>query len=123
MVLDISQHTIIIVISIILFIALFLFVYWDNIQTLFEGGNIKRQYLIDLNDNFSKAKNIEKMEKLIEACVEPKTREEMMAFPGPMNRDHFRKAYLKPPLDSGRLKMTIPDKPKSKNQKYIRSDG
>ena len=34
------------------------------------------------------------------------------------NREHFRKTYLKPLLESGRIKMTIPDKTTSKNQKY-----
>jgi hypothetical protein len=37
------------------------------------------------------------------------------------NREHFRKSYLKPLLESGQLKMTIPDKPNSKNQRYIRA--
>ncbi|NUN08322.1 MAG: hypothetical protein HUU54_04020 [Ignavibacteriaceae bacterium] len=31
---------------------------------------------------------------------------------------HFRNSYLKPALKKGWIEMTIPDKPKSKNQKY-----
>ena len=34
------------------------------------------------------------------------------------NADHFRKAYLIPALRSGLLEMTIPGKPRSKNQRY-----
>lgn len=34
------------------------------------------------------------------------------------NREHFRKNILNPLIKSGLLKMTIPDKPTSKNQKY-----
>ena len=64
----------------------------------------------------------EKLTTLTEACTEPKTREEMMAILGLTNRDHFRKAYLKPLLDSGRIIMTIPDKPNSKYQKYIKAE-
>ena len=45
----------------------------------------------------------------------------MMAYLGLENREHFRKTYLKPLLESGRIKMTIPDKPKSKNQKYVKA--
>ena len=63
----------------------------------------------------------ERLNELVDACAEPKRREEMMEYLGLVNRDHFRKAYLKPLLESGRIKMTIPDKPKSKNQKYVKA--
>ena len=63
----------------------------------------------------------EKEESLIAYCSEERTREEMMAYLGLENREHFRKTYLKPLLESGRIKMTIPDKPKSKNQKYVKA--
>ena len=58
---------------------------------------------------------------LLDFCSSPKTREEMQAHIGIANREYFRKAILKPLLASGRLKMTIPDKPSSKNQKYIKA--
>lgn len=59
-------------------------------------------------------------EKLLEFCNEPRTRDEMQQFIGIANREHFRKTILKPLLDSGKLKMTIPDKPNSRNQRYIK---
>jgi len=37
----------------------------------------------------------------------------------PKNNKNFTKKYLRPLLDSGTLKMTIPNKPNSRNQKYI----
>ena len=74
-----------------------------------------------MHDTIHDAMHDEKLSKLVDACEEPKTRDEMMKFLGLANRDHFRKAYLKPLLESGRIKMTIPDKPKSKNQKYIKA--
>ena len=74
-----------------------------------------------MHDTIHDAMHDEKLSKLVDACEEPKTRDEMMEFLGLANRDHFRKAYLKPLLESGRIKMTIPDKPKSKNQKYIKA--
>lgn len=64
----------------------------------------------------------EKLDSLVDFCAVEKTREEMMAFMRLENREHFRKTYLKPLLDSGRIKMTISDKPRSKNQKYIKAD-
>ncbi len=34
------------------------------------------------------------------------------------HEDHFREAYLRPALDEGFIEMTIPDKPRSRLQKY-----
>jgi len=53
-------------------------------------------------------------------CLDaPKTREQLMQACGMKNKAHFLKAYLKPLLNTGLLAMTIPDKPNSRNQKYI----
>jgi ATP-dependent DNA helicase RecG len=57
--------------------------------------------------------------ELLRFCSEARTRDEMQAFVGIKNRSHFRIAYLNPLLENGKLKMTIPDKPTSRNQKYI----
>ena len=46
----------------------------------------------------------------------------MMDFMGLVNRKHFGEHYLKPLLESGQLLMTLPDKPQSKNQKYVRKN-
>ena len=43
----------------------------------------------------------------------------MQMFYGIASRDYFRAKILKPLLTSGKLRMTVPDKPNSKNQKYI----
>lgn len=60
-----------------------------------------------------------KQQQLLKFCTVARSREEMQLFIGISNRSHFSKFYLKPLLESGQLKMTIPDKPKSKNQKYV----
>jgi len=46
------------------------------------------------------------------------TRQELMDSVGLKDRMHFAKAYLQPALDAGVLEMTIPDKPRSGNQRY-----
>ena len=73
------------------------------------------------HDNMHVTTHDEKEDSLIAYCSEERTREEMMAYLGLENREHFRKTYLKPLLESGRIKMTIPDKPISKNQKYVKA--
>lgn len=52
-------------------------------------------------------------------CSEPKSKNEIMAFLGYRDVKSFTKRYLKPLIQTGRLAMTIPDKPNSKNQKYV----
>ena len=63
----------------------------------------------------------DRADALIEFCSVPRTREEMQEYLNVSNRGYFRASILKPLLDSGKLEMTIPDKPNSRNQKYIRA--
>jgi len=57
---------------------------------------------------------------LVKICVLPRTRKEMQAFVGIASREHFSKTFLTHLLDTGQLKITIPDKPNSRYQKYVR---
>jgi ATP-dependent DNA helicase RecG len=63
----------------------------------------------------------ERIYALLDFCSTLKTRDEMQQFIGLSDRGHFRKTILNPLLESGQLKMTIPDKPNSRNQKYVRA--
>lgn len=60
----------------------------------------------------------EDIKGLLEFCRTPRTRGEMQQFMGLNNRGHFRQKILNPLIKGGLLKMTIPDKPTSRNQKY-----
>jgi ATP-dependent DNA helicase RecG len=60
------------------------------------------------------------LEQLVEFCVVPKSRAEMMEYLGLSGRRYFSDHYLKPLISSGRLLMMIPDKPNSKNQRYVK---
>lgn len=71
-------------------------------------------------DDAQVTEQVDRAEKIIEFCAEPKSREEIQLFVGIAHREHFRVKILKPLLDSGKLKMTIPDKPNSRNQKYVK---
>ena len=59
---------------------------------------------------------------LVEFCSTARTRDEMMEDQFISSPSYFRQHYLKPLLESGKIRMTIPDKPKSKNQKYIKAE-
>jgi ATP-dependent DNA helicase RecG len=56
-------------------------------------------------------------DQLLEFCRTPRTRKELVNFTG-FSRFYTMDSIIKPLLESGKLKMTLPDKPKSKNQKY-----
>ena len=61
--------------------------------------------------------NIE--EKILEFCTKERTAKEIAEYCGYKGIDRFKRNYLKRLLEQEKIKMTIPDKPKSKNQKYI----
>lgn len=61
-------------------------------------------------------------EKILQFCTEEKTAKEIAEYCGYKSVDRFKRNYLKPLVDNGKIKMTLPDKPKSKNQKYISVD-
>ena len=56
---------------------------------------------------------------VLDFCITEKSKQEICSFIGYRNLTYFTRKYLNPLLASGQLKMTIPDKPKSRNQKYI----
>ena len=58
-------------------------------------------------------------QSILEFCVTEKNKQEICSFVGYKNLTYFTRKYLKPLILSGQLKMTVPDKPNSKNQKYI----
>ena len=58
-------------------------------------------------------------DSLIEFCSTPRTRAEIVAFVG-KSKNHVMSHIVNPLVKSGKLKMTIPDKPKSSNQKFVK---
>ena len=50
----------------------------------------------------------------------PYTATQLMTRLGLKSKDNFRKLYLNPALEKGLIVMSIPDKPTSRNQTYIR---
>lgn len=56
---------------------------------------------------------------LLEFCRIPRSRQEIAEFFGLKTTFYAMKHYVEPLLQSNQLTMTIPNKPKSRNQKYI----
>ena len=58
-------------------------------------------------------------QSILEFCVTEKSKQEICSFVGYKNLTYFTRKYLKPLILNGQLKMTVPNKPNSKNQRYI----
>ena len=58
------------------------------------------------------------VKQLLVACRGEMSRKELMAALGLKDRMYFSKSYLNPALDARMIEMTIPEKPKSRFQKY-----
>ena len=57
--------------------------------------------------------------ELLEFCKTPKTRKEIAEFLGISTVFYAMQHYVQPLVISGKLIMTIPEKPKSRNQKFV----
>lgn len=58
-------------------------------------------------------------ENLLDFCRTPRTRQEIAAFLKIKTVFYAMQRYVQPLLEEGKLTMTIPDRPKSRNQKYV----
>jgi ATP-dependent DNA helicase RecG len=63
-------------------------------------------------------KDVDFEQDIINYCITPRSREELAEKFGFEAPTYFLKTYISPLIEDGKIKMTIPDKPKSKFQKY-----
>ena len=64
----------------------------------------------------------QRLTELTEFCSIPRSKSEMMTHIGLTDSKNFRERYLVPLLNAGKIEMTIPDKPNSRNQKYKKGE-
>ena len=57
--------------------------------------------------------------RLLDFCKTPRSRQEIADFLGIRTIYYVTRHYIQPLLDSGKLRMSIPEKPKSRYQKYF----
>lgn len=62
----------------------------------------------------------DKLAALIEFCSIPRSRKEMQEFCSIKTAEYFRKHIIKPMIQNNMIRRTIPEKPNSGKQKYIR---
>lgn len=59
-------------------------------------------------------------DSVLEFCCVPRTRAELITFTG-KSRTYTMTQIIQPLIDKGKLKMTLPDKPKSSKQKFVKA--
>ena len=62
----------------------------------------------------------EKLAELLVYCSTPKSRKELQTFCGIKTAEYFRKNIINPMIKNKMIRPTIPDKPNSRNQKYVK---
>ena len=62
----------------------------------------------------------EETERLLLFCKTPRTRKEICEYLGLSSGTYAMKKYILPLVESGEIKLTIPEKPKSHKQMYYR---
>ena len=58
-------------------------------------------------------------ERLLEFCEQPRSRQEIIDFLG-FSRFYSMSKIVQPLLDAHKLALTMPDKPKSSKQRYVK---
>jgi ATP-dependent DNA helicase RecG len=92
----------------------------DALTEAAVGESIKVNYTSQ--DTCQCTSHEQRTASILAFCVLPRTRKEMQEYLGIANRAYFSRVFLKPLLDSGKLKMTIPEKPNSSSQKYVNAN-
>lgn len=81
--------------------------------------NKRNEFVVTLyNKQKAETKGTDENNDLISFCKSPKSRKEIAEYLGIKTLTFVTREYIQPLVDAGKLKLTIPDKPKSKNQKY-----
>lgn len=74
---------------------------------------------VNLQDNPQDNLQVTVFNQILSFCMLPRSKKEITEFCGYKDTRSFTSHYIKPLLESGQLKMTLPEKPSSRNQKYV----
>jgi hypothetical protein len=108
--------------------------YYDVIAECHVNGNSDTfiEFMLEMIDQIldeviiqvkkSNADTSEYVKRLLE-CMEydvPYTSNTIMERLGLKSKETLRKNYINPAIESGLIRMTLPDRPNSKNQRYVK---
>jgi Fic family protein len=108
--------------------------YYDAIAKCHKAGNadVFIEFMLDMIDkilddvidqiakqNADTSEYVKKLLKVMEYDV-PYPATAIMKELGLKSRETFRKNYMNPAIEMGAVRMTLPDKPNSKNQRYVK---
>ena len=91
---------------------------WNEPGLAFRVTFIKKNYVEAIVDDQVNDQVNDQVISILRFCSTPKSRGEILKNLGYKNHFDNYKRHIKPVLDNNLIEMTIPDKPKSKNQKY-----
>ena len=108
--------------------------YYSKIATCHKNGNSNEfiEFILDMlnevldsviestyKESRHVSEQVNKLLNVMEADM-PYSANELLSLLNIKSKETLRSSYLNPALENGLIKMTLPDKPNSKNQKYIK---
>jgi len=93
-------------------------VYRESFAVIFYTNQSNIEYVTTQDTAQDTTQDEISEDKLLLYISNPKSIKEIMKHFGYSNVNHFREKYMKPLLIEGKIKLTLPEKPTSKNQKY-----
>lgn len=96
-------------------------VYFGKDAKLTEGEIFTNEFNLDANFflSFNENEGLDLFEKVLQFCSTERSRSEIQNYLGIKSVSYFNKNIMKPLIQSGKLKYTNPNHPKSPKQTYI----
>ena len=92
---------------------------FENVRGTFKVILYNKENLAEKDSRYKEYScGKDRKEKILDFCIEPRSRGEILDYLDIETPSYLFRKYLNPLLSEGKLLMTLPQTPKSKNQKY-----
>ena len=81
--------------------------------------NGERSAMENDTGEIAERKNVQDEKGLLEFCRTPRTRSEIIEYLDIASGQYALRRYLDPLVESGAIRLTMPDKPRSPKQQYV----